>query len=75
MFILEITCPDLDDPKYGIVKFSGNTPGSRADYKCNSGFRLEGVAWRKCQENGQWSGEAPVCESKYGLIPQKGNLT
>ena len=63
-FPLEITCSDLDDPKYGIVKVSGNTPGARADYKCNGGFRLEGVAWRKCQENGQWSGEAPVCESK-----------
>ena len=44
------------------MKVNGNTPGSEADYKCNSGFELEGVAWRKCQGNGQWSGEAPVCK-------------
>ena len=22
------------------------------------------MAWRKCQDNGQWTGEAPVCTSK-----------
>ena len=43
---------------------NGNIPGSRADYKCDSGFKLEGVAWRKCQESGEWSGQAPTCESK-----------
>ena len=59
-----VKCADLEPLRHGNVHVSGNTPGSRADYKCNGGFRLEGVAWRKCQENGQWSGEAPVCESK-----------
>ena len=43
---------------------NGNVPGSRADYRCDSGFKLEGVAWRKCLENGEWSGQAPTCESK-----------
>ena len=57
-----ITCPALEEPKYGSVRVSGTTPGSRADYKCNDGFKLEGVAWRKCQDNGQWTGEAPVCK-------------
>ena len=57
-----IECPDLDDPKYGTVRVSGTTPGSRADYKCNAGFKLIGVASRKCQDNGQWTGQAPTCK-------------
>ena len=59
-----ITCPELEDLMNGSVHVSGTTPGSRADYKCNDGFKLEGVAWRKCQDNGQWTGEEPVCKSK-----------
>ena len=43
---------------------NGNVPGSRADYKCDSGYMIEGVAWRTCLESGQWRGEAPVCQSK-----------
>ena len=59
-----ITCSELEDPKNGSVRVSGTTIGSRADYKCNSGFKLEGVAWRRCLDNGEWTGEAPVCKSK-----------
>ena len=59
-----ITCSDLDDPQYGSVKVSGITPGSKADYRCNRDFKLVGVAQRKCQDNGQWTGEAPVCKRK-----------
>ena len=62
-----IECPDLDDPKYGTVRVSGTTPGSRADYKCNAGFQLVGVAWRKCQDNGRWTGQAPTCKSMIQL--------
>ncbi len=64
LIYIGITCPDLDDPKYGSVKVGGNTPGSKADYKCDDGFKLVGVAWRRCQDNGQWSGKAPTCMSK-----------
>ena len=64
-FLGIIKCPDLDDPKYGTVRVSGTTPGSRADYKCNAGFQLVGVAWRKCQANGQWTGQAPTCKRKH----------
>ena len=59
-----VQCSDLDDPRYGNVKVSGTTPGSKADYECNSGFKLVGVARRKCQDNGYWTGEAPVCKSE-----------
>ena len=33
-------------------------------YICNEGFMLKGGAFRTCQENGQWSGEDPICMRK-----------
>ena len=61
---IAITCPDLDDPQYGSVSIASNRVGGTADYKCNDGFTLVGARWRKCQSNGQWGGEAPVCKRK-----------
>ena len=57
-------CPALSAPQDGKVRVSGTNPGDRADYSCNGGFSLKGVGWRKCQDNGQWTGEAPTCESE-----------
>ena len=48
----------------GSVHVSGTTPGSRADYKCDDGFVLKGVELRECQDNGQWTVEAPICKSE-----------
>ena len=61
---IAITCPDLDDPQYGSVRIGSNRVGGTADYKCNDGFTLIGARRRKCQSNGQWGGEAPVCKRK-----------
>ncbi len=58
-----ILCPVLRDPRNGKVRVGGRNPGDRADYSCNDGFKLKGAGWRKCQGNGQWTGEAPTCES------------
>lgn len=57
-----ITCPDIDDPSYGRVNVTGNTPGYTAHYKCDYGYELAGEAYRECLYNGYWSGEEPVCE-------------
>ena len=59
-----IVCPDLDPPKYGSVRITTNRVGGKADYKCDDGFILVGVQWRKCQANGKWTGEAPTCKRK-----------
>ena len=59
-----IDCGDLDDPIYGQVQLDGTTEGSKARYSCDDGFILRGDRVRKCQNNGKWSGQEPICESK-----------
>ena len=57
-----VRCPNLPDPFNGRVNQRGNNPGDRASYTCNSGYELQGDSTRTCQNNGQWSGDAPTCE-------------
>ena len=64
----EIDCGRLSSPENGAVTFRSTTFGSRADYSCNDGFLLLGLSSRMCMENGSWSGEAPVCEGKQGIL-------
>ncbi len=66
IIIAEITCEQLIDPDNGIVDLTGINVGSRATYSCDKGFDLTGGQFiRTCQPNGQWSGDAPSCESTY----------
>ena len=57
-------CPSLSDPSDGSVQVTGNTPGSVALYRCNSGYKLVGLALRKCSK-GHWTGREPVCQGKH----------
>ena len=51
------------EPANGAVNLSeGSLVGADATYTCDSSFRLIGTTSRTCQQNGSWSGEAPVCE-------------
>ena len=59
-----VECPNLSNPSNGRVDQRGNRPGDRASYTCDSGYELVGLSSRICQNNGQWSGDAPTCESK-----------
>ena len=59
-----VVCPTLSNPQNGRVNQRGNKPGDRASYTCNSGYELVGQSTRICQNNGQWSGDAPTCDSK-----------
>ena len=59
-----ITCQNLYDPTYGRVNVTGYTPGYKAHYKCDYGYKLVGEAYRECLYTGYWGGEEPVCERK-----------
>ena len=43
---------------------TGYTPGYKAHYKCDYGYKLIGEAYRECLYSGYWGGEEPVCERK-----------
>ena len=63
-FSLVINCGNLQNPLFGKVVLTGTTFGSSATYSCQRGYILVGWSTRTCQDNGQWSGVAPVCRSK-----------
>ena len=58
-------CGDPGTPAMGSRMLTGTTQGSTVDYSCQSpGYVLRGNSRKTCQQNGQWSGDSPVCESK-----------
>ncbi len=62
-----VLCPVLTAPKSGRVRWDGTRPNSVAQYSCYSGYTLSGQVTRTCLSTGEWSGSAPVCESKWTL--------
>ena len=66
--ISTVRCSELPNPTNGRVDQQGNRPGDRALYACTTGYELVGQSLRTCQNNGQWSGEAPSCESEFFLF-------
>ena len=54
-------CETLPNPPFGMVLSTGMGVGAEASYWCVPGYRLSGTGTRTCQENGEWSGNPPVC--------------
>ena len=66
-----IDCGPLPDIANGRVVIAPDTRlSSTATYSCNPGFNLVGAATRRCQANGEWSGQEPSCERKYFRLKQ-----
>ena len=59
--LLYSDCPILISPANGLVNVTGNSPGDSAIYTCGPDYDLVGVSVRVCGDDGQWSGEAPIC--------------
>lgn len=57
-------CPVLYAPAHGSVVATSRTPGSKANYECDEGYKLVGTAWRKCLDDCTWSFEEPLCKRK-----------
>ena len=49
----------------GVRMMENTTYGSSVSYFCNPGYMLVGSRKRVCQANGQWSGQATSCASKF----------
>ena len=56
-----VRCGRLENPEFGSVRLTGTTVGSKATYSCIDGYILEGLQFRFCQQDGEWSGEEPTC--------------
>ena len=60
--ISAVECPALKNPTNGTVTYDERVYPNEAVYECENGFELSGGATRKCQIDGDWSGDAPACE-------------
>ena len=55
----------IGPPANGDVTFpSGTKYGESADYTCDTGYDLVGVASRTCQDDSSWDGTEPSCDIK-----------
>ena len=65
LFIVDSNkCPFLDAPTNGFVVIRGFRHGDNASYFCNADYIvMSGDHARQCMTNGQWSGQAPTCQS------------
>lgn len=61
----DVECVTLRNPANGMVTTTGNDFGSRARYRCHSGYLLVGDQARVCEANGYWSGQDPECRCTY----------
>lgn len=63
ILISVIDCGPPQIPTNGFVILrSGSThPNDSVHYSCNTGYTLDGIEQRRCQENGLWSGDLPGC--------------
>ena len=60
-----VDCGGLEPPDNGTIELrEGTLFGSIAVYDCDDGFEVVGSIVRVCLETGEWSDEAPVCESE-----------
>ena len=58
----EIECPPAASILNGqVAQLTANS----IQYSCNNGYTLAGTAVRFCMLNGQYSGNAPTCNSEY----------
>ncbi|KAJ7383495.1 hypothetical protein OS493_027659 [Desmophyllum pertusum] len=56
-------CGNLSKPLNGSVIGSETTYPNELEFKCDVGFELQGSATRKCEADGQWSGEVVQCQA------------
>lgn len=65
-------CPTPTNPPNGFVTFTQTTPGSQANYDCDSGYGIDGNPNLKCLASGHWDEPPPACP---GELEQKFQLT
>lgn len=57
-----VDCGKLSPPMNGSSLGEETTYLKQVEISCDEGFNLRGLRLRKCQADGNWSGETSVCE-------------
>ena len=63
-----ITCAWLPAPANGYLTSNTQQCGRTVQYNCDKGYELRGARRRRCQSDGKWSENEPVCESNDKFI-------
>ena len=79
IFLVKLAVGCRDSPWQegrGVLDFDGESIfGSEANLTCEGGFApISGSFRRVCQNNGRWSGDAPVCAGKKFLMSFSSSL-
>ncbi len=56
----------LEAPENGVIFIDSTRVGAKVMYDCNVGYDLVGPPERVCADQRTWTGEEPVCNSKFG---------
>ena len=65
--VIVADCGELSNPNNGLVFLTGTLDSSQATYNCSVGYLLVGNVTRICASDGQWTGYAPLCNSRCKL--------
>lgn len=63
-FFLVVACGSVSDPRNGYANHAGIEYTDTVLYNCNTGYMLRGHETRICDENGNWTGQPPLCIGK-----------
>lgn len=62
-----VNCGTLGSPDFGQVSWTSTFFNGVATYSCFTGYVLIGQRERRCEGDGNWSGQPPQCEREYYL--------
>ena len=57
-----LDCGPLQEVPHASLILKDTTYDSTAEYVCNPGYSMTGLATLRCDSNGNWKGEVPICE-------------
>ncbi|XP_033100073.1 sushi domain-containing protein 2-like [Anneissia japonica] len=63
----QILCRFIETPVNGKTNGQQQTVCSVLQFSCDEGYEVQGSEEIICQENGEWSGEPPICDESTSL--------
>ena len=57
-----VKCPDVQAPKFGIMKGDSFAFPDTLEFECQSGYVRQGDAMLECLHTARWSGKPPFCK-------------